>query len=88
MVYFLGLVVFLWLVGITVTLTRILEKLRDIRYAISDLGVPKLSTLRQKAESESQKYQAEREARVEHETQTENEALAARARILRETPEG
>ena len=88
MVYFLGLVVFLWLVGITVTLTRILDKLHDIRNAISDLQVPKLSTMREKAEHESQKYQAEREARVEHETQTENEALAARARILRETPEG
>ena len=88
MVYFIGIWLFLWLLWITREVDKIQDKLTEIRNAIHDLQVPKLSTLRQRAESESQKYQAEREAQVERETQAENEALAARARILRETPEG
>ncbi len=77
MVYFLGLVVFLWLVGITVTLTRILDKLRDIRNAISDLAVPKLSDIREKAE---------RERKAAEEEQIESEARAARVRTFLDTP--
>ena len=77
MVYFLGIWLLLWLLWITREVDKIQDKLTEIRNAISDLQVPKLSAMREKAE---------RELKAAEDGLIESEARAARVRTFLDTP--